>query len=162
MGYAALIHHGRGSTVPVSTRTSASRQGSPAEPAAGAGSLPIAGVTAAPQERPGRGRSWRHKGWLRLISPIVILALWQVISVTGIVSQQKLPSLTTLWSTAVRLITTTSPTYGTLQGAMAISLERVAIGFAIGGGFAVILSPTMKSRSASSRPTSSRVSGGSS
>jgi len=64
----------------------------------------------------------------------VVLALWQIISVTGIVSQQKLPSLTTLWSTAVRLITTTSPTYGTLQGAMAISLERVAIGFAIGGG----------------------------
>lgn len=76
---------------------------------------------------------------MRLISPIVILALWQIISVTGVVSQQKLPSLTTLWSTAVRLITTTSPTYGTLQGAMAISLERVAIGFAIGGGFAVIL-----------------------
>ena len=122
----------------VSTRTSASRRGSPAGPAA-AGSLPIAGVTAAPQERPGRGRSWRHKGWLRLISPIVVLALWQIISVAGIVSQQKLPSLTTLWSTAVRLITTTSPTYGTLQGAMATSLQRVTVGFAIGGGFAVIL-----------------------
>ena len=83
----------------VSARTSASRRGSPAEPAAGAGGLPIAGVTAAPSARPGRGRSWRHKGWLRLISPIVVLALWQIISVTGIVSQQKLPSLTTLWST---------------------------------------------------------------
>ena len=69
----------------------------------------------------------------------MVLALWQIISVTGIVSQQKLPSLTTLWSTAVRLITTTSPTYGTLQGAMAISLERVAVGFAIGGSLAVIL-----------------------
>ena len=124
----------------VSTGTSASRRGSPAEPAAGAGSLPIAGVTAAPQARPGRGApAGRHRGWLRLISPIVVLALWQIISVTGIVSQQKLPSLTTLWSTAVRLITTTSPTYGTLQGAMAISLERVAVGFAIGGSLAVIL-----------------------
>jgi sulfonate transport system permease protein len=77
--------------------------------------------------------------WLRLISPVVVLALWQILSTTGVVSQQKLPSLTTLWTTAVHLITTDSPTYGTLQHAMLISLERVAIGFVIGGGVAVIL-----------------------
>ncbi len=68
-----------------------------------------------------------------------MLALWQILSTTGVVSQQKLPSLTTLWSTAVHLITTNSPTYGTLQHAMLISLERVAIGFVIGGGLAMIL-----------------------
>jgi sulfonate transport system permease protein len=69
----------------------------------------------------------------------VVLAVWELASTTGLVPQQKLPSLTTLWTTAVHLITTSSPTYGTLQGAMAVSLERVAIGFAIGGAFGVIL-----------------------
>ena len=130
----------------VSTRTPATRRGSPSGPAAGAGSLPMTGVTGARTSasapaaaRGARGRTGRRRGWLRLISPVAVLALWQIISTTGLVSQQKLPSLSTLWSTAVHLITTTSPTYGTLQGAMAISLERVAIGFAIGGGFAVIL-----------------------
>ena len=76
---------------------------------------------------------------MRLISPIAVLALWQTLTTTGVVSQQKLPSLTTLWSTAVHLTTTNSPVYGTLQSAMAISLERVTIGFAIGGVCALIL-----------------------
>ena len=124
----------------VSTGTAATRRGSPAEPAAGAGSLPTLGVIVGPQARPAApDRSRRRRGWLRLISPIVVLALWQIASTTGLVSQQKLPSLTTLWSTAVHLITTSSPTYGTLQGAMAVSLERMAIGFAIGGSIGVIL-----------------------
>jgi sulfonate transport system permease protein len=126
--------------VSVSTGTAATGRGGPAEPAAGAGSLPIAGVTAAPGARPAApGGSRRRRGWLRLISPLVVLALWQLVATTGLISQQKLPSLTTLWSTAVHLITTSSPTYGTLQGAMAISLERMAIGFAIGGALGVIL-----------------------
>ena len=121
----------------VSSRTSTTRRDSLAGPASGAGSLPIASVTAASRSGPRRSRG--HRGWLRLISPIVVLALWQILGTTGVVSQQKLPSLTTLWSTAVNLITTNSPTYGTLQHAMLISLERVAIGFVIGGGLAMIL-----------------------
>jgi sulfonate transport system permease protein len=126
--------------VSVPTSTARTERGSPAGAAAGAGGLPIAGVTAAPGARAAAPpRSRRRRGWLRLISPIVVLALWQLASTTGLVSQQKLPSLTTLWTTAVHLITTSSPTYGTLQGAMAVSLERVAIGFAIGGAFGVIL-----------------------
>jgi sulfonate transport system permease protein len=135
MGSAAPNLHGRGAHVSVSSRTRTTRRDSLAEPASGAGSLPMASVTAA--SRP--GRKWGRHGWLRLISPIVVLALWQILSSTGVISQQKLPSLTTLWSTAVNLITTNSPTYGTLQHAMLISLERVAIGFVIGGGLAVIL-----------------------
>jgi sulfonate transport system permease protein len=127
--------------VSISTRSSTTRRGSPADdegPEAGA--LPIAGGTGG-RTAPGRarGQGWRRAGWQRLISPIVVLALWQILSTTGVVSQQKLPSLTTLWTTAVHLITTSSPTYGTLQHAMLISLERVAIGFVIGGGVAVIL-----------------------
>jgi sulfonate transport system permease protein len=126
--------------VSTSTRGNATRRGSPSEePASGA--LPLAGVTGgglAPAGT-GRGRGWRRAGWLRLISPVIVLALWQILSSTGVISQQKLPSLSTLWTTAVHLITTDSPTYGTLQHAMLISLERVAIGFVIGGGLAMIL-----------------------
>jgi sulfonate transport system permease protein len=125
--------------VSISTSGNATRRGSPSEePAADA--LPLAGVTGsrAPAAA-GRGRGWRRAGWLRLISPVIVLALWQILSSTGVISQQKLPSLSTLWTTAVHLITTDSPTYGTLQHAMLISLGRVAIGFVIGGGLAMIL-----------------------
>jgi sulfonate transport system permease protein len=127
--------------VSISTSSSTTRRGSPADgEAPDAGALPIAGVTSGRAAgRRSRGQGWRRAGWLRLISPIIVLALWQILSTTGVVSPQKLPSLTTLWTTAVHLITTDSPTYGTLQHAMLISLERVAIGFVIGGGVAVIL-----------------------
>ena len=37
------------------------------------------------------------------------------------------------------LITTNSPAYGTLQGALVVSLQRVAIGFAIGGAIGLLL-----------------------
>jgi sulfonate transport system permease protein len=127
--------------VSMTTRSTTTRRGSPAEDGGPeAGALPIAGV-AGRRTTPGRtrGKGWRRAGWLRLISPLVVLALWQILSTTGVISQQKLPSLTTLWTTAVHLITTSSPTYGTLQHAMLISLERVAIGFVIGGGVAVVL-----------------------
>jgi sulfonate transport system permease protein len=86
--------------------------------------------------RAGRG-SRSGKAWLRLISPLALLALWQIASTTGMISTTKLPAPSTIWSTAVRLITTNSPTYGTLQGAMAISLERVAIGLSIGAALGV-------------------------
>ena len=125
----------------ISTGTSTTRRGSPADQEAPeTGALPIAGVAGgrtAPARS--RGQGWRRAGWLRLISPVAVLALWQIVSSTGLVSQQKLPSLSTLVSTAYHLITTDSPTYGTLQHAMLVSLERVAIGFVIGGGLAMIL-----------------------
>ena len=108
-------------------------------PAGVGGALPLASVTGRGGSARPRGKGWRRSGWLRLISPVIVLILWQTLSTTGVVSQQKLPSLTTLWTTAVHLITTDSPTYGTLQHAMLISLERVAIGFVIGGGLAMIL-----------------------
>ncbi len=65
--------------------------------------------------------------------------LWQLVSTFGIVSAQKLPPPTKIWSTALNLITTNSAAYGTLQGAMVVSLERMAIGFAVGASVAVAL-----------------------
>ena len=77
-----------------------------------------------------------------MISPVLLIALWQLVSDAGLVSAQKLPPPTQIWSTAVSLVTTDSPAYGTLQGALLVSLERVAIGFAVGGTVALVLAIT--------------------
>jgi sulfonate transport system permease protein len=80
-----------------------------------------------------------NRGLLRLISPVAVLVCWQLESNLGLVSAQKLPPPSEIWSTAVNLVTTNSPAYGTLQGAMLVSLERVAIGFGLGAVAAVSL-----------------------
>src|ERR1700685_4804082 len=94
-------------------------------------------------DRDSRGAPARRvvtrRGLLRLISPVVLLLLWQGESALGIVSQQKLPPPSEVWSTAVSLITTNSPAYGTLQDAMLVSLERVAIGFGLGATAGILL-----------------------
>jgi sulfonate transport system permease protein len=87
----------------------------------------------------GARRPARRRGLLRLISPVVLLLLWQGESKLGLISTQKLPPPTEVWSTAVSLITTNSPAYGTLQGAMLVSLERVAIGFGLGAAAGISL-----------------------
>jgi sulfonate transport system permease protein len=93
----------------------------------------------APQaaDKPDRRRG--RRAWYRLISPLAVLLIWQVVSRSGLVSEQKLPSPSTVLHTAITLITTNSAAFGTLQGAMAVSLERVAIGFALGGSAGLIL-----------------------
>ncbi len=112
-------------------------------PGAGVGQAPAAaaGTRASPettaQRRP--AARWRHRAWYRAISPLVFLVAWQLVSASGLVSQQKLPSPTTVFHTAVTLITGQSAAFGTLQGAMAVSLERVAIGFVLGGGAGLVL-----------------------
>ncbi|HTU83980.1 MAG TPA: ABC transporter permease [Solirubrobacteraceae bacterium] len=87
----------------------------------------------------GRGERRRGASWHRLISPLVVLVVWQLASTAGVISAQKLPPPTKVWHTAVQLVTTNSAAYGTLQHAMLISLERIAMGFALGGGVAVLL-----------------------
>jgi sulfonate transport system permease protein len=106
---------------------------------------------AAPAERPGQSEGeankrrgvvsrWLHgPAWRRWVSPVVLLALWQLASSTGLVSAQKVPAPATVWNTAVHLITTDTAAYGTLQGAMAASLVRMAIGFSIGAAAAVLV-----------------------
>ncbi len=44
-----------------------------------------------------------------------------------------------MFHTALTLITTSNAAYGTLQGAMLVSLARVAIGFAVGGAAGLVL-----------------------
>jgi sulfonate transport system permease protein len=81
----------------------------------------------------------RNRTWFRIISPLVVLAGWQLVSMSGLISQQKLPPPSTVLHTAITLITTSNAAYGTLQGAMLVSLERVAIGFAVGGAAGLVL-----------------------
>jgi sulfonate transport system permease protein len=104
----------------------------PGTPAGGTAASPAASGRR-PRPRP------RRRGLLRLISPVVVLLLWQGESKLGLVSTQKLPPPTEVWSTAVSLITTNSTAYGTLQDAMLVSLERVAIGFGLGAAAGISL-----------------------
>jgi sulfonate transport system permease protein len=114
----------------------------PAGPVGPTAAAPAAGPAAG--ARPGRdGRAGRRRpagrGWYRLIAPVAVVLLWQLVSSAGLVSAQKLPPPTTVWHTAVSLVTTSSPAYGTLQGAMLVSLQRMAIGFTFGAVAAVAL-----------------------
>jgi len=86
--------------------------------------------------------SRRGRALLRLISPLAVLVLWQLVSELGLVSAQRLPPPTQVWSTAVSLVTTDSAAYGTLQGALLVSLERVAVGFSIGATVGLLLAVT--------------------
>jgi sulfonate transport system permease protein len=89
------------------------------------------------------GRWRRHApSWQRLISPLVLLGVWQLVSSQSIVSPEKLPPPTRVWSTALGLIRTNSPAYGTLQHAMLVSLARFGAGFALGAACALPLAVT--------------------
>ncbi len=98
----------------------------------------------APGEQPrSRVRRLLHsKALLRLISPLVVLAGWQLVSSVQLISSDKLPPPTEVWSTAVSLITSASPAYGSLQGNLLASLERVAVGFSFGAAVAIALAVT--------------------
>jgi hypothetical protein len=84
-------------------------------------SVPVDDPFAAPVPH---ARRRRHRGWYRLVSPVAVILLWQLLSSAGLIPAQKLPPPTTIWHTAVTLVTTNSPAYGTLQGAMGVSLEQ--------------------------------------
>jgi sulfonate transport system permease protein len=84
-------------------------------------------------------RRSRRNGWLRLISPVAVLVLWQLLSNTGVLSPKKLVSPISIVHTAYTLVVTNSPTYGTLQGSLLVSAERWGIGFSTGVVVAVLL-----------------------
>jgi hypothetical protein len=129
-----------------SARGLLTRESSPSddrEPGSGIGASSVA-ARSTPIGPPGRPasrlRRWlTGKGTRRLISPIVVLLLWQLAASSGAISAQKLPPPTEVWSTAMSLITASSPAYGTLQDNMLVSLERVAAGFACGATVALVL-----------------------
>jgi sulfonate transport system permease protein len=85
------------------------------------------------------GGRLRIPRFYRLASPVLLLVIWQLTNVLSLISPKKLPPPTRVVSTAVDLITTNTAAYGTLQHALLASLERMAIGFALGASFAVAL-----------------------
>ncbi|WP_214413616.1 ABC transporter permease [Sphaerisporangium fuscum] len=76
-----------------------------------------------PSRPPGRAGAWRR--WL---SPLAVVALWQAASSTGLLPQRLLAAPATVAVTAADLIAD-----GTLPTAIAVSLQRVAAGFVLGG-----------------------------
>jgi sulfonate transport system permease protein len=83
-------------------------------------------------------RSPARRGY-RLISPVVVVGLWQAASSTGILPASKLTSPASIAHTAYTLVVTNSPTYGTLQESLLVSCERWAVGFSVGIAIAVLL-----------------------
>jgi sulfonate transport system permease protein len=88
------------------------------------------------------GRLWGHlprRGWLRLLSPLILLGLWQLLSATKVLPASRLASPVSIAHTAYTLVVNDSPTYGTLQASLLVSAERWGIGLAIGVAAAVAL-----------------------
>ena len=90
----------------------------------------------------GGGRVWQYlpgRGWLRLISLLAVVGSWQLLSTTGVLPATRLASPATIAHTAYTLVTTDSPTYGTLQASLLVSAERWGIGLCVGVAIAVLL-----------------------
>jgi sulfonate transport system permease protein len=85
-------------------------------------STPAATSGAPPSARPNR---WRP-GW-RLLSPLLAVALWQLASAAGLLPADLLASPLTILDSAWALSAD-----GTLPQALAVSVQRVAIGFTAG------------------------------
>jgi sulfonate transport system permease protein len=90
----------------------------------------------------GGGRVWQilpGRGWLRPISLLAVVGIWQLLSATGVLPATRLASPVTIAHTAYTLVTTNSPTYGTLQASLLVSAERWGIGLCVGVAIAVLL-----------------------
>jgi len=97
----------------------------------------VGAVGATATRPPGRRR--RNHRWYRLVSPVIVVGLWQAASSAGILPASKLVSPASIAHTAYNLVVTNSPTYGTLQESLLVSFERWAVGFSIGITIAVLL-----------------------
>ncbi|MEU6425324.1 ABC transporter permease [Microbispora sp. NPDC046973] len=85
-------------------------------------------VRADPRPRP-RSATARgpRRGWHRWISPLVVVVLWQLASTLGLLPARLLAAPSQIAATALDLVRA-----GTLPTAIAVSLERVLLGFAAG------------------------------
>ncbi|GIH59515.1 ABC transporter permease [Microbispora siamensis] len=85
-------------------------------------------VRAGPRPRP-RSATARgpRRGWHRWVSPLVVVLLWQVASASGLLPARLLAAPSQIAATALDLVRS-----GTLPTAIAVSLERVLLGFAAG------------------------------
>ncbi|MBX6384379.1 MAG: ABC transporter permease [Microbispora sp.] len=85
-------------------------------------------VRADPRHRPRAATSRAlRRGWHRWVSPLVVVLLWQVASTSGLLPSRLLAAPAQIAATAFDLVRS-----GTLPTAIAVSLERVLLGFAAG------------------------------
>jgi sulfonate transport system permease protein len=68
-----------------------------------------------------------------VVVPLALLALWQTVTAAGIFTSNQLPAPLTVWSAGVNLVER-----GELGGHVAISTQRVLIGFAIGAALGLL------------------------
>ena len=97
-------------------------------------SAPAFGLRPAQRAARERIRIPRAPGLLRLVSPVVLLLLWQAASSSGLLPERLIAAPVKIARTAIDLTTA-----GTLPDAITMSLQRVAIGFVIGAVAAVVL-----------------------
>jgi sulfonate transport system permease protein len=81
-----------------------------------------------------RSRRSRFSFLRRWVSPVLIVAIWQLASSTGVLDERKLASPQQIAQTFVQLLQD-----GTLGAATLVSVQRVAIGFAIGATIGLTL-----------------------
>ncbi len=81
-----------------------------------------------------RVRVPRTAGPLRLVSPLILLLLWQAAGSSGLLPERLIAAPVAIARTAIDLTTA-----GTLPDAILVSLQRVAVGFAIGAVAGVVL-----------------------
>lgn len=99
-----------------------------------AATTPASAVTTPPHRRR-RPRSGNRVSWLRRwLSPLAILTVWQLLSSTGVLTEDVLASPAQILSTAAQLLAD-----GTLQSATATSITRVVSGFLIGATAGLVL-----------------------
>ncbi|MFG2222796.1 ABC transporter permease [Streptomyces sp. NPDC048644] len=112
----------------------------PPDTSAGAAALAEEGASAGPPPElsrvvPVSGRRRSVPRWLRrTVGPVALLALWQVLSASGVLHEDILASPGTIAATGAGLISD-----GTLPSAMVVSLQRVAVGLLLGGVAGVAL-----------------------
>ncbi len=86
-----------------------------------------ASTSASPATVEAPRRSWRLPSLRRFASPLALVALWQAASMTGVLPPRILAAPSVILSTAWGLLLT-----GELPANMLVSLERVAVGLAVG------------------------------
>ena len=100
-----------------------------------------ASLVTAPPGRRGSSRRREHPGrrnplhlLRRWVSPVVLVALWELASRTGVLDERTLAAPSTVFQGALDLLAD-----GTLGSATLVSVQRVALGFTIGATFGLVL-----------------------
>ena len=95
---------------------------------------PSAAPPSAPRVKPRRSTAARFTWLRRWVSPVVIVLLWQLLSILGVIPEQKLASPAQIGVRAWELALD-----GTLGSATLTSVQRVLLGFAVGAAIGLVL-----------------------